>query len=309
MEPRRRHFLTEPTETLILARSALGVIERFNVFKEWSGIDQEFIVTNPLVSIPLPTRSHTVGPRGWQVDALASAFWHPLFWLPERIAMRYRFRDTDGSEYFESEDQWVTRVALECTLSGLFDPTTGTWFDILAASGLDSDDPATMSRVSAWLAGEDDPILDTIDLSPITEVEGDPDWALGVAAELMNALPGASWAVLADDLTRVVFEATSDSFAEGSSATVAEVCSEIATYTRLATSLLEDVPASSPSSETPAAQWASIAAQVENFQGSIDELANGPWDALSESLYSIRDDYWMFVELLNDTTTAERAAA
>lgn len=285
-QPRRRPFLTEPGLPLLLPTDAAGLTYAFHEFLEQTRMAPELAVVTPLVTIPLPQLNKSAGPQGWQEDLNPAVMWHPLFWLPERVALRYRYDDADG---IETDQEWAVRVALECSASGLFDPEDGTWYDPLSAVGLDIDDPAVQDRVAAWLAGQDDDVLNNIDLTDILTHEDDPHWAQQISVDMLPTLVPASWALLADDLSERVGELAVEVDDVSELAELANV------YTALASSVLGPVPPL-PNTQTPAELWAEITEELTLWTGSRDELVAGPVAQLEESLYEIRDSYWPFAE-------------
>lgn len=303
MEHRRRTFLTEPGEPLILARSALDVVERFSQFAAETGLDGRYIAANPIIAMPLPMLSRQAGPRGWPVDLNPAVMWNPLFWLPERVAMRYRFEGESDDEQIETESEWSVRVALETTLSGLYDPSDATWLDVLSVAGLDIADAQVQARVQAWLAGDDDEDLDSIDLTALMEHPENPHWAADVAAGLMVTLQSASWAVLADDLARSADEVALDA------QTLDEARAQTVTLANLALGVLGQVPAASPGLNAPAERWEEISRSAPTFNGDLSQLLEGDLTELGESFYGIRDDYWVFVESLDEEANANIAGA
>ena len=191
MDHRRRPFLTEPGEPLLLTRDALGFAERFSEFSAFTMLPNEQIIASPLLTQPLVVKSRSAGPRGLAPTMNPGALWHPLFWLPERVAFRYRWNE-DGVQQIEDDTEWSDRVALEVTMSGLYDPADGTWLDVLSVQGLDVEDAAVQQRLTDWLRGQPDALLDEIDLSAVVNHPTEPDWALDSTGELLPTLQPAS---------------------------------------------------------------------------------------------------------------------
>jgi hypothetical protein len=298
VEQRRRAFLTEPGDALVLARTAFSVVERYSEFASESGLDGKFIANSPLVAVPMPIASKGAGPRGWSPDANPALFWLPLFWLPSRVALRYRFDSASGDDDFETEQEWLVRVALELTMSELYSPTDGTWLDVLAFYGLDVESQEVQDRVTAWLSGAPDEVLDGIDLSPLVDLPDDEHWAVESTAELLPALRPASWALIANDLAEMAGELSLDVL------DVDEIRIQVAMLVNLALATIADVPSSDSGAVTPSVLWLSIrdAASSLTPAGADDSLA-----VLSDSFYEIRDDYWPFVELLNQEISDQDA--
>jgi hypothetical protein len=221
-----------------------------------------------------------------------------LFWLPERLALRYRFDDEDSEGSIESDVEWAVRVSLEVTLSGIYDPIDGSWYNPLAAVGLDIDDPEIQARVSAWLRGDTDELLSSIDLTEFTDNEEDVHWAARTVSDLLPTLIPASWASLADDLAREAGEVSLDS------ADLASAVHGAQTIATLARTVLNDVPGLR-GQQKPSELFAEIRDELSTWDGTLDDLLTGPVDQLSESLYGIRDDFWPYVEELNAELGAE----
>jgi hypothetical protein len=295
LENRRRLFLTEAGEPLLLAKSAMSIVERFSEFTDYTGLDRNQIAANPLAAIPFPVMSRANGPRGWPINLNPASMWHPLFWLPERLAFRYRFEGDD----IEDENEWVVRVALETTISDLYNPIDGTWFDVLAYYDLDSDDPQVQARISAWLAGGDDDVLDSIDLTETVDEPGNEHWAVESTAEMLPTLIAASWATLADDLAQSTGALITDVTDRAEALEAAE------TLVNLALGTLSDVPGVSEQEPAPHLRWQEIARALTTSTKSLDELLRDEIDELSESFYAIRDDYWPYVVLLQEEIAAQ----
>lgn len=204
----RRQSLLSPDESLLLCTSVVEASSRFDQFVLESGIAEKHVLLSNLCAIPLPQyeaswfNDRAPGqPRRWQ-GTRAEFMWHPLMWLPARLAGRYSITQDDGYTRTESDGEWAIRVALEMTASGLYDVASGGWVDILATVGLDITDELDLARVQDWLAGEPDEILDAIDLSEYLNI--DPSsWALDAALALHDDLVGAAYAGIANELLDV----------------------------------------------------------------------------------------------------------
>ena len=203
----RRAALTEQGEPLVVSQSPIETAIRLGTWLGMTGLTDDETLISPLVSVPLPVypESWPAGHRRWP-SVNADAMWHPLMWLPERVAHRYVVETEDPDrpgtwiEHVETDDEWAVRVALELAHCGLYDEGTGTWFDVLAAAGLDVEDEIDLARIEEWLAGSADPVLDSIDLSPIIDVPTDEAWAVSVAAAWVDDLRIITWATQADYL-------------------------------------------------------------------------------------------------------------
>jgi len=201
--------MTEPGEPLEVASSTLRSAARYRTWAADTGIGAEWVTPQPLCCVPLP-----VYPAGWPAGRRRwpglrpAMMWHPLLWLPERLATRYTLLDDTGGRSAEPDDVWALRVCLEVQASGLYDADTGSWLDVLSLAGLDGDDPDTATRVAAWLNGRPDPVLDGLDLTEHVDRPGDPDWAVFAAIDELPALQVISWAVTALDLLEACEELT-----------------------------------------------------------------------------------------------------
>jgi hypothetical protein len=201
--------MTEPGEPLEVASSTLRSAARYRTWAADTGIGAEWVTPQPLCCVPLP-----VYPAGWPAGRRRwpglrpAMMWHPLLWLPERLATRYTLLDDAGGRSAEPDDVWALRVCLEVQASGLYDADTGSWLDVLSLAGLDGDDPDTATRVAAWLDGRPDPVLDGVDLTEHVDRPGDPDWAVFAAIAELPALQVISWAVTALDLLEACEELT-----------------------------------------------------------------------------------------------------
>lgn len=209
---RRRSWELEEGQPLVLARDPLELGHRLLSFTGLTGVAPEDILVSRLVSIPLPdpdvdvedTNSLPPGPMARRAALSARAakasggvpaetvnpesLWHPLLWLPPRLASRFCWDEPDGTTSVETEEGWALRVALELTLASLYDVPSGTWLDVMAYVGIDLDSQAGLDRVRAWLSGGEDETLDNLDLTPDIEVEDDPEWALASASSMIDDL-------------------------------------------------------------------------------------------------------------------------
>jgi hypothetical protein len=214
-------------------------------------------------------------------------------WLPDRLS---------APSADDSSDVFAVRVALELTITGLYDVETGTWLDILSTVGLDVDDDIVQARITEWLEGAPDAELDSIDLSSGLDDPSDIDWSRAQAEELLALLVPASWAVLSNDLITMASDALADEDINPTDLAV-----DARTIVYLAQGSTED------GQESAAALWDRILDDLVNWpHRTLEELTEGPFDALIESLYTIRNDYWVFVEALWEDSgagTPEVAAA
>lgn len=292
MEARRRAYLTDPGEPLLLQEVALDVATRAQKFLDDTGLDESSIISTPLVSAPLPVRRHGAGARGWPSTLNPAMLWHPLFWVPARIAHRYRM-NVNGAEVIETADEWAVRVGIESTIATLYDPNTGTWIDALSLFDLDVDDPSVQARIAAWLSGADDSDLDAVDLSAMTELADDPHWAVAEAADMLPTLQQSSWALMASDLQFELTQPTEDRRIQ------------VALVANLMVGLLGDVPARDADSTMPPAKLAEFALTALERGQNPELIADHLAAALSEAV----EDYLPFLHLLQAELDEPEAAA
>lgn len=209
----RRTHLLAPGEALLLMRpdpdtetgaGTPGVIklaDRLEEFARATGLSDDEVYSSPLTSVPLPiyTRAGNEGQRRW-AGTEPTMMWHPLMWLPARVSTPYMFTEADGDERLESPDEWAIRVCLELTASGLYDPETGGWIDVLALFDLDITEPGVQHRIRAWLQGAPDAALDAIDLAPYLDSPEATDWAAQAAHGIYEDVVASSWSLVASDL-------------------------------------------------------------------------------------------------------------
>lgn len=232
-EIRRWKYLQEPGEGLLLTQpdpdaedeaGTPAIVRQARRLQQWmgeTGMAPSEVWSTPLVSTPLPLYSEgiTDGRRRW-AGLRAHVMWHPLMWLPPRLAEPYLLVTEDG-ERPESMEEWAVRVALELTASGMYDPDTGGWVDVLALHDIDIEASGQVERIAAWLYGAPDAELDQIDLDPYVTSSEDPDWAVQVAAGVFEDLVAGAWSITAADLVSI---AQGMDTPELSKADVSEVC-------------------------------------------------------------------------------------
>lgn len=230
MDARRRASrLLAPGDSLLLCRTINEPMERLSALAEDCGLPVESFISTPLAGTPLPRYRHAdliasgvatgtadhpggVAKRWRSIDP--SALWLPIFWLPPHLFTRFRITDQPSTSnghgqppaivQIEDDTLWAIRVCLELTTSGIYDPEDGTWLDVLSLVGLDSEDDLDQARVSDWLDGADDDLLDDLDLTEFfTE---DRSLAMEAACDLRADLEIASYALLANDLAALADE-------------------------------------------------------------------------------------------------------
>ena len=214
IEARRRAAFHVPGEPLVVSSSPMECVERLAAMSELTGLPAEMLLSTPIVTTPIPRypAQWADGHRRW-AEVRPEAMWHPLMWLPKRVAHRYTLvseptpeaiaaGDTSGTRALESDDAWALRVCLEVSSAGLYDEEHG-WLDVLSGAGLDIDDDADLARVQEWLEGADDPLLDGIDLTPLLLRE-QPDWGVGEAAAWLPTLRLMVWGTHSEALVENV---------------------------------------------------------------------------------------------------------
>ncbi|KQO98660.1 hypothetical protein [Leifsonia sp. Leaf264] len=284
METRRRQYLTNPGESLVLPLVAHDVIDRRIEWAATVGTPGIDIVTSALVSIPIPLRAPGAKHHP---DTNAAAFWHPILWLGDHLA-----HPIPG----EPLDVWAVRVALELTYTGAYDAETGTFVDILSIFELDSDDPVVQARITEWLAGAPDKELDSVTFAAAFGAPEDLGQQLLHATEYTDYLRPASWAVMTNSLLEISYAAAADPEIN------AEILAAVATrIIHLAQATLgESIP--SVEGEVPAhSLWQQVLDDTVHWEARpMQANIDGPWNALIESLSSIRSDYWVFVDALRE---------
>lgn len=298
----RRPSFLEAGEPLLLSRQAMGTAVRLQEFLVESGLSADDVLTSPMSSMPLPIYTDfgilpTGQPRKRWAGTRAEFMWHPLMWLPPRVAGRYSIVDDEGDSELEDDDLWAIRVALELTVSGMYDIASGTWVDILAASGLDIEHPAHLARVRSWLDGEPDEILDAIDLSDYLDVDP-PDWALQVAQAEREDLQQASWALIADDLLSFADDTQDPAFGF----TPAESVQALRTVASLGADLLFDVPDHTEDGVSTGAgnePHNAFLVRIYDLLEASPETRPGLANQVGDRLLAIREAYWPSVERMN----------
>ena len=212
--PRRAGALA-PGTPLLLDEEVLGSVPRAREFSEFSGIALRDLLVTPVVSHALPLYNFAAdGRRRWE-GVKPEAMWHPLLWLPSRLAGRYSYADASGQKVAESDEIWAIRVAVELQTSGIYDVETGTWVDVLALIGLDADDEMDMLRVQDWLDGAPDADLDAFSFAEYLTIQPQT-WALESAIVLEPMFREASYALTANELIALL-DYVSGSFSDGDS--------------------------------------------------------------------------------------------
>ncbi|XKH58649.1 hypothetical protein LG293_16490 (plasmid) [Citricoccus nitrophenolicus] len=205
----RRHLGTTEGTPLLMGEDAMGMLAAHEQWTRYTGLPGDMVIIGTLCSSPIPFyREAQPGPRQFS-EVNPAALWHPLFWLPNRLATPYTLSITDpetGEHPVEPIEAWSIRVALEMSVSGLYDPTEG-WADILAMGGIDVTTQEGVGRVAAWQAGQPDELLDNIDLDRYLSQIDDPQWADGAVETLLPLLAEAHWALMAESILALLNDA------------------------------------------------------------------------------------------------------
>lgn len=293
MAQKRRRHLTNHGESLLLATSSIDQAVRYTQWQAETGLSEDRIRTGTLSAVPLPVyRSVPEGGRQFP-EVKPEALWHPLFWLPPRLSSRYNLPDGQGGFVVESDLLWSIRVALEMSTSGLYSPEEG-WIDVLALVGLDTENEVDMAQVEDWLHGHPDDLLDSLSLQEMLHVDKDPDWSLTSAVAMQGHLVQAQWALLANSLLSMLWDA-----ADTEGVSLEELLSATSIAASLASVQLASVPVDD---EEPAeAFWERIRQNTGKAWTNRELFLEGPYDEAVNWLTLSRDTYWNVL----DEVTAE----
>lgn len=294
---RTRTFLTRPGEHLLLPPQIMDIPTRHAEFIAYTGLSPHDVVVSTMASIPLPLYPPG-GFRGrrWEgVDPVA--MWLPLMWLPTRVALPYRTDDpASGTSSYETPDEWAARVALEVSASGLYDPETGQWTDVLAMHGIDISDPDAVERVGSWLAGSTDPILDGIDLSERFTRPHEEHWAAEVVEAMGAPLLQSRFALLAADVCEIFDDlANPDIYGDEDLGGVRSLAAHILEMAELELSELSEQSLKAldmgvGSADEMRAVWRQHAADVASRDvGSLDELLSSAIAPAAETANRVRN--------------------
>lgn len=289
MEARRRQMLTEPGDTLLLSKSSFEALRRFSDWQELTGMAPEGFTADTLCSVPIPIYPEVAPGERRFAGVKPSAMWHPLFWLPARVSGEYQLKTGPNGELEpESTGLRSVRIALEMTASGLYNPETGTWADILSTVDIDADNPIDQARIAEWQAGGVDDALDSIDLEEFLTIQEQPNWAIENGLLLLDTFTRAQWAILADSLIALIDEAASPE--SGAPADLTEVRDATAMAAFLASVHLDAVPTDD---EDPAHFWERLEEDARNgHYGDLASFMAGPVENAHGWLYLTRDTYW-----------------
>ena len=202
----RRPYLTEPGESLFLARSPIETALRFGAFVRDTGLSGSEVSTSALCAVPIPLYQDFAERRRWAGTRI-EMMWHPLLWLPEHLQGPQTLV-FNGEPYEEPWDFYVTRLCIELEVSGIYDPESGTWLNVLSLAGLNIDEEMTQARLKRWMSGARDDRLDALTLEPHIRDNQDPDWAYDRSGELTEGLIQMSWAISAKSLAEALEDLT-----------------------------------------------------------------------------------------------------
>lgn len=293
-----RQLIALPGEALVGVRPPTDMNQRLADFMEFSGLETGDIIFSHYATVPMP-RYPAAWPEGrkrW-TGIKPEAMWHPLFWLPDRVASKYVFTDEGGNEQLESDDEWAARVALELTASGLYDQQTGEWQDILGIEGIDTEDENDKARISAWLSGNEDELLDSIDLSEDMNVPDDPNWAADAIYASFEDLRVQVWAIVADD----AYDSLSNISDEGDTEDDAEaIFNHTVSWSEICILNFEEMP----DEEMYRDKWEARINAWDGTLASSREIAS----AIAEDVRAVRDMYWPMLEQKAEEYEAALAA-
>jgi hypothetical protein len=302
--PRRQAFPTRPGQPLYLPRSLTDLVVNQSLWLQTTGLTMDEHVASTLLTVPVPLylAFDEPDPAPGQPDrrrtfptVAPEVLWHPLFWLPPRLASRYRYV-VDGRTLMENDEEWALRVVLELSNAGVYDQVSGTWLDVLSTVGLDANDPVDRARVVAWQRGASDPALDGIDLSGLVDVadESRRHWAFEVAATLVEPLREAAWACQADDLVAMAADVSDPTNPAADEPGAIHVAAGI--VLDLARVALSDVPVDDAGT-TLESQWTAMRAQLDGIEPfDVAAVLDGPVAVAANLLYDVRETYWPVVE-------------
>lgn len=284
-------------DVLVLSDSPIELLHRAQEWEEETGAPS---VMTSLLSIPVPLYLSTDTPRTFS-GVPARMLWHPLFWLPPRIAERYQIQGADGLRV-EGDVEWAYRVCLEMAATGMYDPDDESWTDILSLVGLDIEDDIDLARIESWQGGEPDEDLDAIagELDALLAVpEEDATYAL--AGSSLGALTGAAMARTAGVLLHDELEPLLDPDADES--VVADTAHDVVTTVVNAASLFltELVPGVEDTLWNDLLADLSLADPADH-QGLLDDIA-GP---AAQALETIEDYFAPALAFWEDNTDPDR---
>jgi hypothetical protein len=166
-----RRFFTAPGDSLLLSHDPIEAALRTSRVMVRLGVrNGNHVIASPLTRLPLPD--------GAGHDVAAESLWLPFWWWPPSIA---GWQQLDNGD-FEGTNTRAVRLALELEASGLYDPVSGLWVDVLKPRGIDTTTEDGVSRIETWLRGGKDPTLSELERN-----------GLDVAFQGRSALDSALW--------------------------------------------------------------------------------------------------------------------
>lgn len=291
-----REFLMEPGENIFLAANPFIAEDRFEAFCEYTGLDESETIFSLLSAIPMPARAATAPPvmktsAGFNVEAM----WVPMFWLPEASSRPQPVGETGR---MESADEVAARLCLELISSGLYDPETGHFVDVLALHGIDIEDEADRDRAASWLLGAPDEVLDSIDLSAYLRLDSDPGWSVRESQNIYPDLLRSSWAVTSADLSEMLSELDSTED-DGQRPSISEIRDLAVMLFEKAGLALTDVELD-PTAQPPAEFWAAMVARARAFEGDdVEGFLNDVVADAGQWLEAVSDHYSAALEGLD----------
>ncbi|MHB1974396.1 MAG: hypothetical protein ACYCR4_08950 [Acidimicrobiales bacterium] len=299
---RRRPFILEPGEHLLLEPDPIQVMANFGHLVRETGLSPEDLTSCRLASLPMP-----VGPpRRWP-GLRPEMAWLPLLWLPPHLTERKLYVVADdgfarsvppsmagaAGVRREEDEEWVLRVCLELTVSGLYDAESGTFLDVMDYIGIDVDSAEGRARVATWLGGAADDDLDLfstgLELDGVIKSQTDPDWALNEAIVNYGHFVNCAWAFgsesLVDSLDDLKAALRTGEAAMDDARSLADtVCLAAAIW-------LVDlpIPESAASELSEGAWWLERQSEVLQYEGGPDVFIEDYVDVAIERLAETRD--------------------
>ena len=161
MQVARRHCWADEDRPrpLMPCSDPLWLVEAPLALAQLTGIDVNSIPECEVSVFCLPLAEDDWAERGLRrwAGTRADAMWHPLLWLPARLAAPMVAVTPDGVAVEEPLERWQARVAFEIINSGLY--TDDGWVDVYALLGMALENPTDVARVEAWLDGRPDETL------------------------------------------------------------------------------------------------------------------------------------------------------
>lgn len=181
-----RTFFTEPGDSLLLSHDPIEAALRTQRVMHSLGVSN--VVASPLTRLPLPFNGGRLPESGRPRSINPSSMWLPLWWLPRTTTALWLLDDgqTEGTNVM------AVRLCLELEASGLYDPITGLWTDVLAPLGIDTTTEDGVRRIQKWLDGSFDEVLDILDEKGV-EVSGQGRSILDSALWLQAPLYRCAW--------------------------------------------------------------------------------------------------------------------